>query len=47
VVATAPTANDPGYGEAIAARDDGFYTVKESSKNLHSGTGAPIWSFTP
>jgi hypothetical protein len=31
---------------ATAARDDGgFYTVKESSKNLHSGTGAPIWSF--
>jgi hypothetical protein len=46
VVATAPTASDRGYGEAIAARDDGgFYTVKESSKNLHSGTGAPIWSF--
>jgi hypothetical protein len=47
-VAVATDAGSPGYGEAIAARDDGgFYSVKESSKTLHSGTGTPIWNFTP
>jgi hypothetical protein len=47
-VAVAADASSPGYGEAIAARDDGgFYTVKESSKTLHTGNGAPIWSFKP
>jgi hypothetical protein len=48
VAARAATASAPGYGEAIAARNDGgFFTVKESAKTLHSGTGAPIWSFNP
>ena len=48
VAALASDAGSPGYGEAVAARDDGgFYTVKESSKTIHSGAGAPIWSFTP
>jgi hypothetical protein len=48
VVTTAATTSAPGYGEAITARNDGgFFTVKESSKTLHSGTGAPIWSFNP
>jgi hypothetical protein len=48
VVASAPNATAAGYGEAVTARDDGgFYTVKESSKTLHNGLGAPIWSFNP
>jgi hypothetical protein len=47
LVASAPTKNDAGFGEAIVANDaGGFYTVAESNKTLHSGFGSPIWSFS-
>jgi hypothetical protein len=47
-VATAKKAKDPGYGEAIVAREDGsFTTLAEGSKNAHSGSASAVWSFTP
>jgi hypothetical protein len=47
-VATATKAKDPGYGEAIVARDDGsFTTLAEGSKSAHSGSASAVWSFTP
>jgi hypothetical protein len=48
LLATATTQKTAGFGEAIVVDDaGGFYTVAESSKTLHSGTGNPIWSFRP
>ena len=47
-VATATRSKDPGYGEAIVARDDGsFTTLAEGSKTAHSGSASAVWSFTP
>ena len=47
-VATATKAKDPGYGEAIVARDDGsFTTLAEGSKSAHSGSASAVWSFSP
>ena len=47
-VATTTKAKDPGYGEAVVARDDGsFTTVAEGSKTAHSGSASAVWSFTP
>jgi hypothetical protein len=47
VVATARKAKDPGWGEAIVARDDGgFTTLAEGSKTQHSGLSSAVWSFS-
>ncbi len=47
VVATARRAKDPGWGEAIVARDDGgFVTLAEGSKTQHSGLASAVWSFS-
>ena len=47
-VATATRSKDPGYGEAIVARDDGsFTTLAEGSKTAHRGSASAVWSFTP
>ena len=47
VVATARKAKDPGWGEAIVARDDGgFMTLAEGSKTQHSGLSSAVWSFS-
>ena len=45
-VAKAPKRKDPGWGEAITARDDGgFVTIAEGTKTQHSGLATAIWSF--
>jgi len=47
LIVNAATKNSPGFGEGITVDNSGhFFTLAESSKNLHSGLGSTIWSFT-